>query len=72
MWKINIVLSSIIQALNNARYLVCPRYPRFCGPLRGRKPREKGRRLDENRKAVEKFVSLCFGVECAHRQESVA
>jgi len=44
MWKINIALSSIIQALNNGLYLVCPRYLKFCGPLHGRKPREKGRR----------------------------
>jgi hypothetical protein len=39
--------------------------PKFCGPLHGGKPREKGRGLDENGKAWEKFVSLCFGVECA-------
>jgi hypothetical protein len=45
---------------------------KFCGPLQGRKPREKGRRLDKNGKAAEIFVSLCFGVECAHRQEPVA
>jgi hypothetical protein len=45
---------------------------KFSGPLQGRKPREKIRRLDEDGKAGEKFVSLCFGVGFAHRQESVA
>jgi hypothetical protein len=38
----------------------------------GEKAKRKGKGLDENGKVGEKFVSLCFGVECAHRQESVA
>jgi hypothetical protein len=45
---------------------------KFSGTLQGKRPREKGRRLDEDGTAGEKFVSLCFGVEFAHRQESVA
>lgn len=64
---------SIIQTLRDAHcFVFCMLVLKFSGPLQGRKPREKGRRLDEDGTAGEKFVSLCFGVHIAHRQESVA